>query len=226
MKDIILNRLFDHVFFYRSDGIQCFLKIKPAEFSIIEAINRQDAFIRSMDIFLFLNRSNKSNCFVIRQKTYLVVAHLSLPVQYISTSFNRCNQTGSRGFYDSSRADASGANPGMNGTAIFGNHMNPLEIWQPTSTSLVICMRHIVAGSWAFSTDFTYSRHDIYSFWFCWPTQGHGTRLRNSKLLSKDKSFTVFTRELQGLFVLNQSNVGSSKKIQRYSFCPYQSSSS
>jgi len=55
MEDIILDRLFLLILISRPHRLQDFFKIKPAQFTVIVIIHRQDTTILIMDIFLFLN---------------------------------------------------------------------------------------------------------------------------------------------------------------------------
>lgn len=39
------------------------------------------------------------------------------------------------------------------------NRPDPLQIWQPAPTGMIICMTYVATGDRAFTTYFTYLRH-------------------------------------------------------------------
>jgi hypothetical protein len=52
--------------------------------------------------------------------------------------------------------DTTGANPNMQAIAAGSSHPDPLQIRQPTPSVFIVGMAHIIAGSWAFSTNRTF----------------------------------------------------------------------
>ena len=39
------------------------------------------------------------------------------------------------------------------------NRPDPLQIWQPASASMIVCVTYVATSGWAFTTYFTYLRH-------------------------------------------------------------------
>jgi hypothetical protein len=47
----------------------------------------------------------------------------------------------------------------MDGIAALGGHPDPLQIWEPAPPVLIVGMAYIIAGDWAFATNFTFFCH-------------------------------------------------------------------
>jgi uncharacterized membrane protein HdeD (DUF308 family) len=48
----------------------------------------------------------------------------------------------------------------MNRIAALGSHSDPLQIWEPAPSVLIVGMAYMIAGYRAFATDFTFFCHD------------------------------------------------------------------
>ncbi len=60
---------------------------------------------------------------------------------------------------NSPRSNTSRTNPCPHSTTTGGNHMNFLQVWQPTTTSFIVGMGNIIPGNRPFSTNLTYFSH-------------------------------------------------------------------
>lgn len=164
VENIGLDQGLDFVLFqlcaFRRDLGNGFLGIKPAEFTVVLVVYREDPAIGLVNMFFLLDGADDFYRRVKWEKLYRIVIHT-----YFSITSIACPEEGglhdelSRRLDNRPGTDAAGAYPYMGGIAAVADRANFLEIGQPAPAVLVVGVAYIIAGGRSFAADIAYFSH-------------------------------------------------------------------